>query len=124
MTPTQSPTLIMSSQPMYMPPPASTGPPNWAQELINDVKQIKISMSNLEKIEKTMNTIVTKVSDLETKVKDIDKSVNNVEGACSFISKKNDDRKKELQTAKSEISKLKEKCEYSQTSMAQTPLGL
>ena len=107
MTPTQSPSQIMSSQPMYMPPPASTEPPNWAQELINDVKQIKITMSKLEKIEKTMNTIVTKVSDLETKVKDIDKSVNEVEGTCSFISKENDDRKKELQTAKSEISKLR-----------------
>ena len=58
-----------------------------------------------------MNTIVTKVSDLETKVKDIDKSVDDVEGACSFISKENDDRKKVLQK-KSEISKLKEKCEY------------
>ena len=44
-------------------------------------------------------------------MKDIDKSVNEVEGACSFISRENDDRKKELQTAKSEISKLKEKCE-------------
>lgn len=118
MTQTQSPTQVMSSQPMYIPPPvmAPTGPPNWAQELINDVKQIKISMSKLEKIEKTMNTIVTKVSDLESKVKDIDKSVNDVEGACSFISKENDDRKKELQTAKSEISKLKEKCEYMEKS--------
>ena len=61
-------------------------------------------MSKLEKIENTTNTIDTKVSYLETKVTDTDRSVNNVDGACCFINIENDNRKKELQIAMSEIA--------------------
>ena len=63
MNPTMSPTQIPSSQPMYnMPLPPPSTPPNWMSDLINDVKQIKLSLEKLDKIEKTVNSISLKVS--------------------------------------------------------------
>ena len=88
----------------------ATVTPNWLPELINDVKQIKLSMTKLDQIEKTVNTINMKVSDLENKVNIIEPRITEVEKACSFISDANDDRKKELELARSEIVKLKHDC--------------
>ena len=69
-------------------------------DLIYDVKQIKVSLQKLDKIEQAVNSI------LETKVNTMDTTVNEVEQSCKFISAENDDRKKELQKAQSEIKTL------------------
>ena len=50
------------------------------------------------------------MSDLEVKVNAMEPRVNEVEKACSCISCKNDDGKKELDKAKSEIYSLKNEC--------------
>ena len=83
------------------------GPPGWATELIEDVKHIKLSMSKLDQIEKTVNMINLKVSDLEVKVNHIEPRVTEVEKSCTFMSQENDDRKKELERAKTEVNMLK-----------------
>ena len=96
-----SPTQIPGSQPMYnmsLPPPSTH--PTWMTDLIYDVKQIKVSLQKLDKIEQAVNSI------LETKVNTMDTTVNEVEQSCKFISAENDDRKKELQKAQSEIKTL------------------
>ena len=87
-----------------------SGPPNWVSELINDVKQIKLSLGKLDQIEKTVNMINLKVTDLEVKVGSMDKRLGDVETSCSYNSAENDDRKKELTSAKAEIKTLKDKC--------------
>ncbi|MCG8044657.1 MAG: hypothetical protein N0E48_03055, partial [Candidatus Thiodiazotropha endolucinida] len=65
-----SPPQMHLSQHMFTLPsgPSGSGPPDWASELINDVKQIKLSLAKLDTIEKSVNQITLKVSDLEIKV--------------------------------------------------------
>ena len=109
MNPALSPTQIPgSNNNMPLPPPST--PPSWMSDLINDVKQIKLTLQKLDKIEQTVNSISLKVSTLETKVQTMDKTVNDVEQSCKFISKANDDRKSELKKAASEIKTLKSSC--------------
>lgn len=111
MNPALSPTQIAPSQQMYsMPPVQAPGPPGWATELINDVKQIKISLAKLDKIEQTVNMINLKVTELETKVHAMDVRVEGVEKSCTFMSDENDDRKKDLEMARGEIKTLKTSC--------------
>ena len=74
----------------------ASNPPSWMADLIKAVKEIKLSMAKLDKIEQTVNMISLKVSDLETQVNSMDIKVNKVEDSCKFISSVNDDRKKEL----------------------------
>ena len=106
--PSQSPNQMST---FNLPMSQATGPPTWATELMNDVKQIKLSLGKLDQIEQTVNSINTKVIDLESKVKAMENKVGDVEASCSFISAENDDRKKDLSKAKSEIASLKGKCE-------------
>ena len=113
MNPSLSPTQMPGSQQMFMPPPSA--PPSWMSDLINDVKQIKVSLEKLDKIEQTVNSISLKVTTLETKVNSMDTRVNEVEDSCTFISKENDDRKKELEKAKSEVKTLKSNCKSLET---------
>ena len=101
---------VPGSQTPNIPPSQPSIAPNWLPELINDVKQIKLTMSKLDQIEKTVNTINMKVTDLETKVNHIEPRVTEVENSCSFTSNENDIRKKELEKVKSEIVKLKYDC--------------
>ena len=58
-----SPNQIAPSQQMFsMRPPQISGPPEMAPELINDVKQINLSLAKLVKIEHSVNRINMKVS--------------------------------------------------------------
>lgn len=106
--PSQSPNQMAS---FTMPPSQATGPPNWATELISDVKQMKSSLTKLDQIEKTVNLIHMKVTDLETKVSSIETRVDNVEKSCQFMSSENEDRKRDLAKAKTDIANLKGKCD-------------
>ena len=105
-----SPNQIPGSQQVYNVPPPPSNPPSWMADLIKDVKEIKLSMAKLDKIEQTVNMISLKVSDLETKVNSMDIKVNDVEDSCKFISSENDDRKKELEKTKTELKSLKSNC--------------
>ena len=91
-----SPSNVPGQQAYNIPPPQASVTPNWLPELINDVKHIKLSLTKLDKIEKTVNTIHMKVTDLENKVNVIEPRVTEVEKSCFFISDENDNRKKNL----------------------------
>ena len=54
----------------------------------------------MEKIEKTVNVINSKVSALETKLRSLDTQVNETEKCCEFLSETNETHKTELKTAK------------------------
>ena len=92
-----------------VPPSQPQGPPTWASELINYVRQIKVSLNKLDEIERTVNQINMKVTDLETKVNRIDTRGNEVERSYTFISGENDDRRRVYRT-RSELTRLKDKC--------------
>ena len=85
----------------------AAGPPGWVSELIEDVKQIKLSMTKLDQTERTVNMINMKMSDLKVKVNYIEPRVTEVEKSCSFIGRENDDQKKELEKARSEMGRLR-----------------
>ena len=89
--PSQSPTQMT---PFNMPPAQASAPPSWATELMNDVKQMRISLTKLDQFEKTVNLIHMKVEDLETKVKSVETRVDTVETSCKFMEHENEDRKK------------------------------
>ena len=91
--PSQSPDQITT---YGMPPQQAMGPPSCATEIMNDMKQIKLSLAKLDQIEKTVNSINAKVSDLELKVNSMEAKVNTVKHSCEFMSKENNDRKAEL----------------------------
>ena len=105
--PSQSPTQMT---PFNMPPAQASAPPSWATELMNDVKQMRISLTKLDQIEKTVNLIHTKVADLETKVKSVETRVDTVETSCKFMEHENEDRKKDIKQAKTDITNLKGQC--------------
>ena len=92
--------------------------PEWATELIENVKQMGKDLSKLNSIEKTLSSISLKINSLETKVGVMETKVNNCETACNFLSDTYDEHKKDLETAKteiknakSEISGLKTRCD-------------
>ena len=62
MNPTYSPNQVMS-QPIFSMPQTqvqSVAPPSWMSELIDDVKQIKLSITKLDQIEKKLSTASTR----------------------------------------------------------------
>ena len=99
--------LSPSQQMFNMTQYQAAGPPGWVSELIEDVKQIKLSMTKLDQTERTVNMINMKMSDLKVKVNYIEPRVTEVEKSCSFIGRENDDQKKELEKARSEMGRLR-----------------
>ena len=102
------PGFSMSSLPsqsfVQSPPPSQFGyqtpPPPWATKMLEDIEQIKQKLGSIDKIEKTVNMINTKLSELETKMRSLDSRLVDNEKACEFISNTNDQNKKELQKSK------------------------
>lgn len=95
-----------------------TAVPPWATEILEDIKNIKKSVSKLENIEKTVNRISTKVNDLDLKVKSIDKILVDVENACTFHSETFEGTKKRTESTKTDIKKLDEKCKEFEKTMS------
>ena len=62
--------MTIGSAQLQPQPPSTQIPPQWAK--MDDVKSIKGGVSKIDSIEKTVNSICSKLSDLETKVKDMD----------------------------------------------------
>lgn len=86
-------------------------PPPWASELLEDMKQIKQKLQTVDKIEKTVNLINAKISDMETKIKKLDTRVSDTEKTCEFIANENETRGIELKRAKDDIKLVKKSCE-------------
>lgn len=64
------------------------------------MKQIKAKLQTIEKIEKTVNSINAKVSDLETKMRTLDTRVTETEQSCQFSAGENESNKKDLKNCK------------------------
>ena len=65
---------------------------------------VKQKISSIDKIEKTVNLISTKMSDLEIKMQGLDMRVTETEKSCSFVSNMSETNKKELKTTKDSLS--------------------
>ena len=75
------------------------------------MEHVKQKLQCVEKIEKTVNVINAKVTDLETQMKNLDVRVNETEKSCKFISEINESNKNELKHAKESISNLRKRCQ-------------
>jgi hypothetical protein len=108
----QSPGFIPQQLQMVSSP--QTGPPPWAQQLIQDMSELKSCISRIENIEKTVskidsiektvNTINLKVTAVEEKVKNLETKVVETEKSCAFISQESENQKRELHETKIEIN--------------------
>ena len=94
-----------SAQPLPPQPP-----PQWASSIMEDIKSIKSTVSKIESVEKTVNSISVKLGEMESKVNSMDKRIIEVEKACSFISENYDAHDKELQHVKGEVKRVKDSC--------------
>lgn len=79
--------------------------PEWAKQLVEDIKFLKNSAS---KIETTVNNINTKVASMETKVNALETKVNDIETSCTFINSEFENQKKKLETANIEITNIQQ----------------
>ena len=64
--------------------------PPWVAKLLDDMEQVKQKLQGIDKNEKTVNLINSKVSDLELKMGDLDKRLTENEKSCQFISNSNE----------------------------------
>ena len=83
-----------------------SSPPQWAVDILNDVRAIKQKVEKIDCIEKAVNSINVKLNDLDLKVKDIDNRVNEMESTVSFIGNKYDKQLKEINNSQDEIKNL------------------
>ena len=93
--------------PSYTPTPS----PTMASKLLEDMEPVKQKLQCVEKIEKTVNMINVKVTDLETQMKSLDVRINKTEKSCKFISETNESNKKELKNAQDSLSNLRKHCQ-------------
>ena len=91
----------------YQPPAA---PPPWAAKLLEDMEQLKLKFDKIDKIEKTVNSINSKVSDLEVKMQTLESRLSDNEKSCQFISNMNEQNQKAIQTNKDELKNVKKRC--------------
>lgn len=118
----QMPQMPFGSQYMTSPPfnaqftAAGTGPgpsssaPQWATQIMEDIKSIKISVSKIDGIEKMVHNINSKVNDLEAKVKTMDSKVTECEKSSQFVSNEFEKTKKDLKSANDDLKRLNGKC--------------
>ena len=104
-TPFGNPGFTYQTAPQTVPPP-----PPWAMKLLEDMELVKQKISSIDKIEKTVNLISTKMSDLEIKMQGLDMRVTETETSCSFVSNMSETNKKELKTTKVLLSQLQKSC--------------
>ena len=79
-------------------------------EIMEDIKSIKLSVSKIENIEKTVNGTSSKVQTLETRMKTMERKVTDVENSSTFINGEFEKTKSSLKSASDDVKKLNEKC--------------
>ena len=104
--PTQNPT--QNSAP-------GASPPQWATQIMENLKTIKISVSKIDSIEKTVNHISLKVETLESKKKTMETKVQDCENASTFISGEFEKTKDKLKSASEDVKRLNTKCKDFET---------
>jgi uncharacterized protein (DUF2267 family)/prefoldin subunit 5 len=116
-----APCMPSMSPPGYVPQSHSVTPnsvnnihmqmPPWASLLFEEMKSLKSGISRIEEVEKTVNIINTRFSDLDVKVTSIDKRVGEVEKSCTYMSKEFDTTMKKLNETRADIDKMKHSTE-------------
>ena len=104
------PPQSMVAQPGLPPQVHMNYKPDWANELVENVRMVKQEIGKLSGIEKTLSSINVKVMNLDTKVNNMETQLGSCDKACSFLSDEYDKHKKELKTTKNTVSDLKKKC--------------
>jgi len=107
-----SPIYSMSQPPMMQNyaqlGPQNAGRPEWANELVTDIKSIKSSVGN---VEKKVDKIDDRLKQLEAKMSTMDVRVRDVENSCTFISAQYDKQRDELKEAKKQIGEINKQCQ-------------
>lgn len=125
----QSP-LQTSTQPHMMPfsysPSQQPNPqfnvnfkPDWATEILDNMKEMKKELSKLSSIEKTLGTLTYKINQMENKVSTMETVVNNCEKSCGFLSTTYDTQSNDLKAAKDNIKTLKKQCDSFETQVTE-----
>lgn len=86
--------------------------PSWASKLLDDMTEVKQKLQHVEKIEKTVNVIHIKVTDMEAKLSSMESRISDTERLCEFISNENDEVKRQLTHSREEIKNLKKSCQH------------
>jgi len=87
-------------------------PPAWALPLFADIQAIKTEVVKIDKIDKSVNEIKIKMTEMETKVKSLEIKVNECEASCTFISSETEERRNDMIAAKHDIDKLQKHCTH------------
>ena len=77
--------------------------PQWANELLEEIKQVKKILETVDKIEKTVDLICVKLSDIGTNMKNLEVRVIETENSCDYMSNMCETNKTEISSAKDEI---------------------
>ena len=92
--------------------------PDWATEILDNMKEMKVKLSKLSVIEQSLTNLTMKFSKLESKVPTMETVVNNCEKSCTFLNSSYDaqsnetkDTTKQFKEAKDNIKSLKPKCD-------------
>lgn len=85
-------------------------PPPWAVSMMEDIQSIKCTVARIEHVEKTVNSISSKLNDLEIKVSAIDKRVIDVENASAYISNQYDQQSTETKSVKANVKGIQDSC--------------
>ena len=106
----QSPPFNSAQFPAPSSAPGTSPPPQWTTQIMEDIKSIKMSVSKIENIEKTVNKISSKVETLETKMKTMETKVSECEKSSTFISGEFEKTKDQLKSANEDVKRLNSKC--------------
>ena len=122
-----SPTMNLEQQNAYgfqtpqpvQQPTGTSAPPSWALALIEDVKSIKNTMKvaipkielKVDLIEKSVNRLNSKFSDMEIKVTTMENKIRDIDKSVSFINEMYETQKCELAQSKEDLERLEKQCE-------------
>ena len=107
-------TQFPAQNPAQNPSPSAT-PPQWATQIMEDIKSIKLSVSKIDNIEKTVNRISSKVETLESKMKTMETKVQECEKSSTLINSEFEKTKEKLKSASEDVKRLNTKCKDFET---------
>ena len=84
--------------------------PEWAVEMLDNMKDMKKDLNKLGNIEKSLSNLTLKINQLETKVSTIEPVVQNCEKSCTFLSSTYETQSKDLKSAQTEVKNLQKQC--------------
>ena len=70
-------------------------PPQWATQIMEDIRRTKAAVSKIDNIEKLVHKISKKVVDLETEINSLDVRVGDCDKSSSFIDSQFEEQKKD-----------------------------